>query len=360
MLEIALVLPAPPSKPFMKATSPLIFFLLAAAAIGPLTATAHEVIYTASLSGPNASPPNASPGTGFVTLTVDLDVFTLRVEANFSDLEGPTTAAHIHAATATPFTGTAGVATQMPSFEFFPLGVTSGAYDHTFDLTLASSYNPAFIAANGGTISTASNALFAALNQGRAYFDIHTAAFDEGEIRGFLVRQPPTPKSVVSRKAHGTSGDFDVDLPLPPATGIESRSGGANGDYQVVFNFKDAVTLTSAAVTTGAGSVADTAGNGTPTITVNLTGVTNAQRITITLSNVSEGTTVADLSVQMGVLAGDTNGDGVVNTGDALQTRTRAGQATEATNFRSDVNGDGFVNSGDTIAVRSGSGMFLP
>ena len=61
----------------------------------------------------------------------------------------------------------------------------------------------------------------------------------------------------------------------------------------------------------------------------------------------------------MGVLVGDTNGDGFVNLGDALQTRNRSGQVTDATNFRSDVNADGFVNSGDTTAVRARSGMSL-
>ena len=58
----------------------------------------------------------------------------------------------------------------------------------------------------------------------------------------------------------------------------------------------------------------------------------------------------------MGVLVGDTNGDRFVNAGDALQTRNRSGQATDATNFRSDVNTDGFVNSGDTLIVRANSG----
>ena len=62
----------------------------------------------------------------------------------------------------------------------------------------------------------------------------------------------------------------------------------------------------------------------------------------------------------MGMLIGDTNGDGVVNAGDTTQTRSRSGQTTDATNFRSDVNSDGTINSGDEIAVRSRSGMFLP
>ena len=62
----------------------------------------------------------------------------------------------------------------------------------------------------------------------------------------------------------------------------------------------------------------------------------------------------------MGILRGDTNGDRFVNSGDALQTRSRSGQATDGTNFRSDVDADGFVNSGDTTIVRAGSGTSLP
>ncbi len=67
-----------------------------------------------------------------------------------------------------------------------------------------------------------------------------------------------------------------------------------------------------------------------------------------------------NVAVQMGVLIGDTNGDRFVNAGDATQTRSRSGQAADATNFRSDVNTDGTVNSGDTTAVRARSGTFLP
>ena len=177
-------------------------FALTIAAAFASHASAHEVIYTAFLSGRAESPPNASPGGGFVTITIDFDLFTMRVEANFSNLQGATTTAHIHAATAAPFTGAAGIATQTPSFEAFPGGVTNGIYDHTFDLADASSYNPEFIAANGGTLFTASNALFAALDQGRAYLDIHTSAFSDGEIRGFL--QVPVRIVSVTRLAGNT------------------------------------------------------------------------------------------------------------------------------------------------------------
>ena len=62
----------------------------------------------------------------------------------------------------------------------------------------------------------------------------------------------------------------------------------------------------------------------------------------------------------MVVLLGDTNGDGVVNAGDALETRNRSGQITNATNFYSDVTIDGVINSGDATIVRSRSWNFLP
>jgi hypothetical protein len=178
----------------MKTRLSLLLVVIGAVALGSPSAGAHEVVYLADLTGPNESPANASPGGGFVKITIDFDLFTMRVEANFSNLQGATTAAHIHAATAVPLTGIAGVATQTPSFEAFPTSVTSGAYDHTFDLAVASSYNPDFIAANGGTVSTASNALFAALDQRKAYFNIHTTTFSGGEVRGFLIE----PVGVVS------------------------------------------------------------------------------------------------------------------------------------------------------------------
>ncbi len=88
--------------------------------------------------------------------------------------------------------------------------------------------------------------------------------------------------------------------------------------------------------------------------------MTNAQTLGIQLNSVSNGASVTDLVIPMSVLIGDTNGDRSVNAGDALQTRSRSGQTTTASNFRSDVNGDGNVNSGDATAVKSRSGTSLP
>ena len=157
------------------------------------TQNAHAVpIYTAILDGPSESPPNASPGTGSAVVNFDTSAHTMNVNITFSGLVGMTTASHIHAATALPGTGTAGVATTVPTFTGFPFGVTSGTYTHLFDTLDPSTYNPAFITAHGGTVAGAEAALAASLAEGRAYLNIHTNTFPGGEIRGFLVVPEPS------------------------------------------------------------------------------------------------------------------------------------------------------------------------
>jgi hypothetical protein len=150
-------------------------------------AQATSITYIATLSGLNEAVPNASPGTGYAVVVVDTVANTMSVQVTFSDLVAGTAASHIHCCTAVPYTGTAGVATATPYFPGFPIGVTSGAYGPvSFDLTSAASYNPAFVAANGGSVSASEATLLAGLAGGSAYFNIHTTTYPAGEIRGFL------------------------------------------------------------------------------------------------------------------------------------------------------------------------------
>ena len=166
-----------------------IIFSLALLALAPM-AQAVTVTYFATLSGPAEAPPVASPGVGTATVTLDLDLATMKVDVEFSGLVGTVTVAHIHGPTATAGTGTGSVITTTPTFVGFPSGVTSGTYSQAFDMTSTSSYRAGFITANGGTTSGAFNALSAALNDGKAYMNIHTSAFPCGEIRGFLAEVP--------------------------------------------------------------------------------------------------------------------------------------------------------------------------
>lgn len=163
-------------------------FLFLAATIVPLSAA--PILFSASLSGPNEEPPNASPGIGSVLVSIDAVAHVLTVEGSFLNLIGTTTAAHIHVINGpgdTNLLDTLGpVATQTPSFTSFPLGVTAGTFNQTLDTTLASSFRAGFVTDSGGTPGAAEAALFAAILEGRAYFNIHSTVFTGGEIRGFL------------------------------------------------------------------------------------------------------------------------------------------------------------------------------
>jgi len=153
---------------------------------------AHAAIltYSSTLSGLNEAPPNSSPATGQTTVLIDDVTNMMTLNASFSNLTTQTTAAHIHCCTTAPFTGTAGVATSVPTFPSFPLGLTSGSYTETFNLLSLATYNPAFVSSNGGSVENARLAFLTGLASGRAYLNIHTTDFPGGEIRGFLTEVP--------------------------------------------------------------------------------------------------------------------------------------------------------------------------
>jgi CHRD domain/PEP-CTERM motif len=163
---------------------------LAFAFLGITAAHATPITFTAHLTGASEVPSNPSAGVGDATIIFDTAAHTLSVNVSFSGLTGVTTASHIHCCTATPGAGNTGVATETPFFDSFPIGVSSGSYLHLFDLTQASSFNPAFVTANGGTLASAEAALFSGALSGSSYLNIHTNAFTAGEIRGFLVPEP--------------------------------------------------------------------------------------------------------------------------------------------------------------------------
>jgi hypothetical protein len=188
-------------------------------------------------------------------------------------------------------------------------------------------------------------------------FDTFDLAYQQG-----FAQFSPTLKlsSVVSRKTHGTAGDFDIDLPLAGNPGIECRKGqGANSDqHQVVVTFLAPASVTSA---TCDGTPATTSSSGNDVI-VNCTGVPNQKIITVALTGVTVGSVSGDLSVPMGVLLGDTNADTNVDSTDVSQTKAQSGKAaaTAGSTFREDINLDGFVDGTDVSFVKSRSGSHLP
>lgn len=160
--------------------------LLASALFAP-AALAETTSYRSTMSGPSEEPPNASPGYGVAEIIIDDVAHTMRLMIPFNDLLGATTVAHIHCCTASPLLGTAGPATTIPSLPGFPLGVSSGTYDFTLDLTDPTSYSTAFLTANGGNAAAAEAAFIAGIEGNQSYLNIHTNLYPNGEIRGFLV-----------------------------------------------------------------------------------------------------------------------------------------------------------------------------
>ncbi len=178
---------------------PLLALLLAAVMllVTPLAYATLIFLHT-NLLASNEVPPTASTGTGTVNLTLDTTADTLTGHITFSGLTSNTTAAHIHCCLPSPFlTGVnVGVATVVPAFPGFPLGVTSGTDDFVLDLNSASAYNPAFITAQG-SLANAEAAFIAGLIAGETYLNIHTTMFRGGEIRGFVAVPEPMTTSLL-------------------------------------------------------------------------------------------------------------------------------------------------------------------
>src|SRR5881409_2960099 len=151
---------------------------------------AIPLTFVAPLSAANEVPPPVvvSQGTGFATVVLDPTAQTLQLNVTFSGLTSNDVAAHIHCCA--PLGTNAGVATTVPAFPLFPLGVTSGSYSSAvFDLTQSTIYNPAFVTLQGGLIQ-AEAALIAGIENEMTYLNIHTVNFPGGEIRGQLELVP--------------------------------------------------------------------------------------------------------------------------------------------------------------------------
>ncbi|MGI8438238.1 MAG: dockerin type I domain-containing protein [Chthoniobacterales bacterium] len=166
----------------------------------------------------------------------------------------------------------------------------------------------------------------------------------------------PTVQSAVSRKVHTGVGAFDIQLPVTGNVGIECRTG---PDYQIVVDFGAPVTLANATVASGTGSVSSFSASGTQ-VTVNLTGVTSAQVVTVKLGSVNTGAAFGDVNIPMGVLVGDVGGNGSTSSTDVGQTKALVAVPVAAGTFRADVNASGAINATDVSVVKANVGGTLP
>jgi hypothetical protein len=185
------------------------------------------------------------------------------------------------------------------------------------------------------------------------------AAGGNGTDIGAFEVELPVVTGLVSRKGHGGAGTFDINLlTTPPVT--ECRSSGAGGNYQVIVTFANPVSVSGLSIMSSDGLAGGTQSVNGAVVTVDLTAVANAQTLGITLINVNDGTIAGDVFIPLGVLAGDTTGNGSVSASDIGQVKAQSGQAVTAANFRTDVNAGGTINASDIGLVKSRSGTTLP
>ena len=162
--------------------------------------------------------------------------------------------------------------------------------------------------------------------------------------------------SAASRKTHGSAGIFHVNLSLTGDPAVECRSG-ASG-HTLFLTFMNDLTGGSASVTEGAATIAGNPTYTGKTMTVNLSGVDDAQTIAVALNNVTDsfGQTLPTTSVRMRLLLGDTTGNNVVNASDVGQTKANVGALVDQATFRTDVTVNGSINSSDIGTVKAASG----
>jgi hypothetical protein len=207
-------------------------------------------------------------------------------------------------------------------------------------------------------------------------------AYETDANRTILAGQTFEPlelKSAVSRKMHGST-NYDVDLPLTGAPGVECRQAGnpsttsapdradegsalSSNTHTLIFTFNNNISSGNAEMITGVGSISSVSTPGGKTMTVELSGVVDAQQITVKLKNVTDSVNnqvLADTPVSMIVLLGDTTGNKTVNGTDISQTKSQSGHQLSQTNFREDVTVSGAINGSDVATVKSRSGNGVP
>jgi YVTN family beta-propeller protein len=167
--------------------------------------------------------------------------------------------------------------------------------------------------------------------------------------------------SVVSRKTHGATGDFDLAIDtaqiISAAVTVEPRAIGTG--HRIVFRFDrtvdSATTVTALDINNAAIGTASfvIAGND---IIVNLAGVPDATRVAVSLTGVNGTLTV---SATLGFLVGDVNNSRSVNSSDINAIKTRSGQVVDTSNFKFDLNASGGINTTDINAAKTRSGGAL-
>lgn len=172
-----------------------------------------------------------------------------------------------------------------------------------------------------------------------------------------VTRYPPAITAAVSRKAHGTAGNFDVN-----AFSAQDTEPRRNGPTQLVVTFDRPIqqlTGTTDDVDVSSGTVSALAVNGNQ-LTITMSGALNAELLNVQFPGIATAgnpSAVCTMGLCLRVLLGDaynTTGPdpSTIDQLDLVRVRGRLGQTITTSNFRADVYTDGVVSQLDLVSVR--------
>jgi len=169
----------------------------------------------------------------------------------------------------------------------------------------------------------------------------------------------PVLQSSVSRKVHGAAGTFD--LPLSAVATNPTTEPRVGPTQTIVFTFDKPINAANVTVTEGTATAAAPTFSGNDMI-VNLSGVSNIQYVTVTLSNVSspDGSSGGTGAVRVGFLEGDVNQSRAVSLSDLVLVNAQLAHLVTASNYLKDVNASGTLTLADFIIVNGLLGKALP
>jgi hypothetical protein len=167
----------------------------------------------------------------------------------------------------------------------------------------------------------------------------------------------PVVATAVSRKTHGLT-TYDLALNAVSSDPTTEPRGGA---HTIVFVFNKAVAGGNAGITEGVATAGSPTFGGNE-MRVPLTGVTDAQYVTVAVSGVTgtDGSVNGSGSIRIGFLQGDVNQNRVVTLSDLGQVNAQIAQFVTAVNYLKDVNASGTLTLTDKALTNAQLTKALP
>ena len=175
---------------------------------------------------------------------------------------------------------------------------------------------------------------------------------------------PPVLSGASSRRVHGVAGTFDQALTLttPPTINHNPTTEPRQGPlHTIVFTYDKPMAGATVSVSEGT-AVATAATFSGNDVVVNLTGVANAQYVTVDLGGVvaADGGVGSAVSARVGFLQGDVNQTRVVSLADVGLVNAQLAQPVSIANYLKDVNANGTLTLADKGITNAALTTALP